>query len=107
MSASPHRATELKHLPGMKAESGSVVGTDKVKTPPVLKLAVLEIKPQGKKHSVIQRLLPCQKPEVPKKIHVVILTQTVCPVCETMRSVEFSTLTIKVSLWSRTLAIRL
>lgn len=35
----------------MKAESGSVVGTDKVKTPPVLKLAVLEIKPQGKKHS--------------------------------------------------------
>ncbi|MXQ91641.1 hypothetical protein E5288_WYG019890 [Bos mutus] len=63
MSASPHRATELKHLPGMKAESGSVVGTDKVKTPPVLKLAVLEIKPQGKKHSVIQRLLPCQKPE--------------------------------------------
>lgn len=51
MSASQHRATESKHLPGMKAESGSVVGTDKVKTPPVLKLAVLEIKPQGKKHS--------------------------------------------------------
>lgn len=25
---------------------------------------------------MIQRLLPCQKPEVPKKIHVVILTQT-------------------------------
>ena len=45
-SANLHQATESKLLPYTKAESGSVVGTDKVKTPPVYKLAASEIKQQ-------------------------------------------------------------
>lgn len=57
-----------------------MVGTDKVKTPPACKLAASEIKRQGKKHSVIQRLLLCQKPEAPKKIQVVIPTQIIYPI---------------------------
>lgn len=84
-----------------------MVGTDKVKTLPVYKLAAPEIKQQGKKHSVIQRLLLCQKPEVPKKIQVVIPTQIICPICEMRRRAEFLMLNIKVSLWSITKAIRL
>lgn len=56
---------------------------------------------------MIQRLLLRQKPEVPKKIQVVIPTQIICHICEMMRRIEFSTLSIKVSLWSITLTIRL
>ena len=79
-----------------------MVGTDKVQTPPVCKLAALEIKRQGEKNTVIQKLLLCQKPEVPKEIQVVIPTQIIYPICEMMRRVEFLTLSIKVSLGNKT-----
>lgn len=57
---------------------------------------------RGKKNTVIQKLLLCQKPEVPKEIQVVIPTQIIYPICEMMRRVEFLTLSIKVSLGNKT-----